>query len=56
MLWIGEVEDALSINELITLASIAEDPIVNFENLDFKIASGLRNILNRELQETSHCS
>ena len=42
---IGEVEDAESIDEFITLASSIGDPILDFENLDFKIASGLRNIL-----------
>ena len=41
MLWIGEVEDAGSIHGLITCASLTRKPIPDFENLDFKIASGL---------------
>ena len=45
MLWIGRVEDAKSFDELFTSASLAGDPIPDFENLDFKIASGLRKIL-----------
>ena len=46
MLWIGEVEDAKSMDELITSATITGRPTPDFENLDFKIASGLRKILN----------
>ena len=34
MLWIGEVEDGKSIHDLITSASIAGRPILDFENLD----------------------
>ena len=45
MLWIGEVEDEKSIDELISSASITGRSIPDFENLDFKIASGLRKIL-----------
>ena len=45
MVWIGEVEDAESIDELITSASMKGEPILHFENLDFKTASGLKNIL-----------
>ena len=41
---IGEVEDATSIDELSFSASSTGDPILDFENLNFKIASGLRNI------------
>ena len=42
MLWIGEVGDAESNDDLITSSSITGTPIPDFENLDFKIASGLR--------------
>ena len=45
MQWIVEVEDAKRIDELITPASLTGDPIPDFENLDFKIASGLSEIL-----------
>ena len=45
MLWIGEVEDAESINELITSATVTGDPIPDIENVDVKTASGLRKIL-----------
>ena len=45
MLWIGEVEFAESIDELITSASLKRSPILDFENLDFKIASGLKKRL-----------
>ena len=47
MLWIVEVEDAKRIDDLITLP--------DSENLDLKIASGLRKILagNFEKQVTS---
>ena len=44
MLWIGEVEDAKSIDDIITSALINWDPIPDFENLDFRIASELRKI------------
>ena len=46
MLWSGGVEDAKSIDGLIPSASITEKPMSNFENLHFKIASGVRKILN----------
>ena len=39
--WTGELEDAKSVHELITSAPITRKPIPDFENLDFKIASGL---------------
>ena len=42
---IGEVEYANSIGDLITSASSTGRPIPDFENLDFKIATGLRKIL-----------
>ena len=42
MLCIGQVEEAESIDDLITSASETGRLIRNFENLDFKIASGLR--------------
>ena len=45
MLWIGEVEDAKYIDEPTTPASITGRPILDFEKLDFKIASGLRKVL-----------
>ena len=44
LLRIGEVEDAKSIDELITSASVTGDPILDFENVDVIIASGLRKI------------
>ena len=47
---------ALSMDELTTSASITGDPIPDFENLDFKIASGLGKIPCRKLQETSQRS
>ena len=46
-LCVGEVEDAYSIDDLITSASITGEPKADFENLDFKIGSGLRKILTR---------
>ena len=42
MLWIGESDDAERIDDLITSASITGRPILDIENLDFKIARGLR--------------
>ena len=45
MLRIGEVEDAKSIDDIVTSALINGDPIPDFENLDFKITSELRKIL-----------
>ena len=45
MLWNGEVEDAKNIDELSTSASIQGRPIPDFENLDFKIACGLKKNL-----------
>ena len=42
--WIGEVEDAESIDNLISLASITGKSVPDFENLEFKIAGGLRKI------------
>ena len=46
MLWICEVEDARSIDDLTTSASV-KNP--DFDNLDFQIASGFRKILTRNL-------
>ena len=43
MLWIGEVEDAKHVDG--TSTSKTGDPTLDFENLDFKIASGLGKIL-----------
>ena len=48
MLWIGEVEDAKCIDDVITSASTTGDPIPDF---DFKIASGLRKILTRNFKK-----
>ena len=48
---VGEVEDANSINDLITSASITGRPIPDFKNIDFKIASGLRKILKGNFQK-----
>ena len=42
---IGEVEDVESIDDLITSASVTSRPILDFENLDFKLACGLGEIL-----------
>ena len=45
MLWIGEVADAKDIDDLIISASFRGKPMLDFENLDFKIAaSRLRKI------------
>ena len=45
MLWTGDLQDAHSIDDLNTPASVTRRPIPDFENLDEKkIASGLRNI------------
>ena len=51
MLWIGEVENAKSINDLSTSASFTGKSIPDFENLDFKIARGLRKILTRNFKK-----
>ena len=40
MLWIGAVEDAKSIDDRITSASVKEETILDLKNFDFKIASG----------------
>ena len=45
MLLIGEVEDAKSIDYLITSASVTVKPVPDSGNLDTKIASGLTKIL-----------
>ena len=42
MPWIGDVEDARSIGGHITSASITRRSMLDFENLDCKIARGLR--------------
>ena len=44
MLWIGEVEDAKSVDDIITSALINWDPFPDFENLDFRITSEHRKI------------
>ena len=49
MLWIGEVEDAESVDDLITSASTRGTQNPDLENLDSKIAGGL----GRSLQGTS---
>ena len=51
VLWTCVDEDAKSIDDLITSASIPGRPILDFENLDFKIASGLRKILTRNFKK-----
>ena len=51
MLWIGEVEDAKSIDVLITSASIKGKTILDFENLDLKICKRTQENPDRELQE-----
>ena len=52
MLWIGAVEDAKSIDDPITSASITGKSILDFENLDFKIARQDPKI--SELQTLQH--
>ena len=54
MLWIGEVEDAESIDDIITSALLSWDPIPDFENLNFKITSELRKIQTWNFKKTSH--
>ena len=54
MLWIGEVEDAKSIDDLITAASITRRPILDFENLDFQDCKRTEESSTRKLQETNH--
>ena len=49
--WIGEVEDAQSIDDLITSASISGEPILDFENLDFKSTRGVRKILKGNVKK-----
>ena len=51
MLGIGEVEDAKNIDDLFTSASIPGTSILDFENLDFKIGSGLRKIPTRNFKK-----
>ena len=51
MLWIGEVEDAIIIDELIASSSETGRPIPDYENLVFKIASGLMRILTGNFKE-----
>ena len=48
---IGEAEDAKSIDHLITSAAVTERPTLGFEDLDSKIASGLRKILTENLKD-----
>ena len=55
-LWICEVEDAKSIVDLITTASITGRPIPDLENLDSHICKRTQEHPNSELQETSHHS
>ena len=54
MLWIGDVEDADSVDDLITSASVTGRPIPDLENLDFKIASGRKKI-QATPEERRHC-
>ena len=51
MLRHGEVQDAKSIDELITSASTTGRRTPDFENLDFKIATGLRKILTGDFEK-----
>ena len=51
MLWIGEVEDVKTFDELITSTSTTGRQIPDFENLDFKIASGLGNVVTGIFQK-----
>ena len=52
MLRIGEVEDASSIDDLVTSPSTTGRPIPDFENLDLKIARRTQENPNKKLQET----
>ena len=45
---------AKSMDELTTSASMTGDPIPDFENLDFKIASGLGKILTGNFKKQVH--
>ena len=40
--WIDDVEDAKGVDDLFISASPSRKPMMEFENLDFKVASGLR--------------
>ena len=54
LLWIREVKNAASIDDLITSASVAGRLISHFKNLDSKISSGLRKILKQTNLDTEH--
>ena len=56
MLCIGEVEDAKSLDDLITSASVAGRPIPDFENLQFEDCMWTQEDPNTKLQETSYHS
>ena len=56
MLCIGEVEDAKSLDDLITSASVAGRPIPDFENLHFEDCMWTQEDPNTKLQETSYHS
>ena len=45
MRWISEVEDAKCIDDFLTSASLTGKTVLDFESLEFKIASGLRKIV-----------
>ena len=51
ILWIGEVEHAGRIDDIITAAFITGRPALDFENLDFKIASRLGKILTGNFKQ-----
>ena len=51
MLWIGEVEDATSIDDIFASAAPTGRPFLDFENLDFKTARGLRKSLTGLFKE-----
>ena len=50
---IGEIEDAFSMDELITPASTIGDPVLDFENLNYKIGKRTREIPSRNFQVTT---
>ena len=45
IVWAGEVKEAESVDEFITSASATRDSVQDFENLDFKKASGVRKLV-----------
>ena len=51
MLWIGEVADAKSTDDLISSASISGKAIPDLKNHDFKTASELRTTVTGNLEK-----